>query len=491
MKTVMKINPEHEYETAKGALHVLSTASLHPAEVKSIDSALDNLNTVVNVLIERLSPKKRPKLSPKKDRRRRPRKPREECDRLPSQKFPDLDVEEIEHRHEHAPNCSCCNQQMSESGLFKVSEKLEIIPKSYSITRHKRVIYRCSHCNGSMQNAPAVPSICPASGYGDSVIIDASLSKYCDLIPMERYCAIAAREGLPGIPPNSMIGLTHILAEFLKLVYARIKQEVVGSRIIFADETPHKMLEGDERLNWYLWIFSTSTSCYFAAHDTRSGDVPYKFLEASAAEVLLTDGYSAYKSCLKKLKEQSGRIIEEAHCNAHALRYFKEAAVNWEKECEDILPLYGEIYDLEAECRTVSRDDKTQIRAKMGHQFERLKKLCEGKQSQAVAKSSFEKALNYFLNHHDGLTRCCLDIDIPIDNNSSERTLRSPVVGRKTWYGTHSKRGAKTSAVLFSIVESCKLNAVNPRRYFHWITEQILAKKPPLSPKEYAIYDSG
>jgi len=108
------------------------------------------------------------------------------------------------------------------------------------------------------------------------------------------------------------------------------------------------------------------------------------------------------------------------------------------------------------------------------------------------AESSFLKAINYFLNHFEGLTRCVNDIDIPLDNNFSERLLRSPVVGRKTWYGTHSKKGARTNAILFSVVESCKINYINPRNYFQWVTDRLHAKEKILTPWEYAAsMDSG
>ena len=96
-------------------------------------------------------------------------------------------------------------------------------------------------------------------------------------------------------------------------------------------------------------------------------------------------------------------------------------------------------------------------------------------------------ALNYFLENYDGLTLFLTEPEVPIDNNSQERLLRSHVVGRKTWYGTHSERGAETAAVLFSIVETCKLNKVNPREYFKQLVEDLLAKKPAYTPYDYKI----
>ena len=103
--------------------------------------------------------------------------------------------------------------------------------------------------------------------------IDVSLSKYCDLIPVERYSAIAGRAGLMDLPPQSLIESTHHLADFVKGAYDKSKVEAVKSKVLHADETPHKMLEGAEIKNWYLWGFSTSKVCFFEIHNTRSGDV--------------------------------------------------------------------------------------------------------------------------------------------------------------------------------------------------------------------------
>ena len=87
--------------------------------------------------------------------------------------------------------------------------------------------------------------------------------------------------------------------------------------------------------------------------------------------------------------------------------------------------------------------------------------------------------MGYFLKNYDGLTRFLINSELPIDNNPAERLLRSPVVGRKTWYGTHSKRGAETSAILFSLVGSCKLNQINPREYFKKLAKNIIKANQP------------
>lgn len=479
MKTVVKIDPEKEYSAARNILEDLSKRSDLTSDVSTLGSSVDNLKTVIDVLIERASPKKKSPPAQQKKSKRNPKKKREDFEKKPSERFPDLEIEEKISSLPEAPECPCCSKKMKESGLYKVSEKLEVIPKKYYIVRDKKVIYNCGNCYGSLINSPAAPSISKTSNYGDSVIIDAALTKYCDLIPMERYAAIAARSGVEGLPANSLIGLTHNLAHFLRPIYREIKSELLQSKVVMADETPHKMLEGDTTPNWFLWGFSSPNSCIFEAHPTRSGKVPLKFLSDSQAEYLLTDGYSGYKRSLSDLKDQ-GKNIKEAYCNAHALRYFKEAASTWAIETEPFLEIYGKIYKIEKQRKS------DEPRTSMLPLFEELQLRAKHALESAMPHSGFAKALNYFLNHYDGLIVCVNDMDVPLDNNSSERLLRAPVVGRKIWYGNHSKRGAETSSILFSLVATCHLNNINPRHYFEWIVNQIHNDGQLLTPYKYS-----
>lgn len=100
-------------------------------------------------------------------------------------------------------------------------------------------------------------------------------------------------------------------------------------------------------------------------------------------------------------------------------------------------------------------------------------------------KSSLVKAIDYFIKNFTELTYYLKSNDLPIDNNSQERLMRNPVIGRKTWYGTHSKQGAETNAILFSLVESCKLNKINPRDYFKDIVHAVHEKREVFTPHEY------
>ena len=118
--------------------------------------------------------------------------------------------------------------------------------------------------------------------------------------------------------------------------------------------------------------------------------------------------------------------------------------------------------------------------------FERMKEKAEELSQSYSTKSSIQKALNYFLNNYKGLTKPLEDAEIPMDNNHQEGLMRSPAVGRKTWYGTHSEKGALAYQILFSIFESCKMNSVNPEDFLHYAVKLHHANGPPLTPWEFA-----
>jgi len=402
---------------------------------------------------------------------------------LPSERYPNVEVMEKLVELDKAPQCACCSKDMKDSGLTEDSEYLTVIPRRFYVVRQKRVIYRCSGCQEGLVTTPVIPRIKSGSSYSDEMVVDVALSKYCDLIPVERYVQMAARSGVTGLPANSLIQCTHNLADFLDPVYKKIKDEVMSSKVLHADETPHRMLEGDEKSNWYFWGFSTDRGSYFEAHDTRSGSVATNIIKDSKCEFLVSDVFSGYSKAVTdsnvyRLEKTLPEIIN-VYCNAHARRKFVESEVSFARESKLFIWCYQKIYRLEKLKDFKTRRQWQQLYFRVMERFGL--KIMNGYSS----KSSLVKGINYFLNNFEALTLFLKFEDIPIDNNSQERLMRSPVIGRKTWYGTHSKRGAETNAVMFSLVESCKLNKVNPREYFKDIVHAIHEKRDVFTPNEY------
>lgn len=410
---------------------------------------------------------------------------------LPSERYPNIPLIESEIELDEVPECKCCCGKMEDSGMWETSESLTVIPKKYQIIKLKRKKYRCRHCHGDIKVTPAPARILPGSSYSDEMILDVSLSKYCDLIPIDRYAAMASRESLVDLPPNSLINLTHQLAFYVLGAYLRSKQEVKASTITKADETPQRMLEGNGgKKSWYLWGFSTATSCYFDIRDTRSGDVASEFLKDSNCLYLMTDRFSGYQKAITDSNEyrrehQLPEIIG-IYCNAHARRYFLRAEENFPKEALFFIRMYRRIYHLERMMKETSWENKVRLRKwMMIYGFSLMENRIIKTKNSYSKHSSLGKAMRYFYNNYKELTLFTSDPNLPIDNNSQEALLRSPVVGRKTWYGTHSKQGAETAAILFTLVEGCKLNKVNPREYFMKLISALHRGDGPLTPSEF------
>jgi transposase len=409
---------------------------------------------------------------------------------LPSERYPNAPLIERHVEFEKPPTCRCCGKAMKDSGMTEDSEFLTVVPAEYLVVRQRRHKYTCAGCYGDVQTAPAPPTIKPGSSYSDEMKVDVALSKYCDLIPVERYAAIAGREGLEDLPPQSLIESTHQVADFVKAAYDQVKAEVLQSRVLHADETPHRMLEGDEKKSWYLWGFSNEKASYLETHDTRSGDVASDFLAHASCRHLVSDVYSGYGKAVREanvLRRDKGLpSISHVYCNAHARRKFKEAEV-FGDEARFFIDAYKELYVLENQIRGRPPDRVLAGRRPMAPIFESLRERAIARLPAVPSKSALGKAYGYFLENYEGLTAFLTDPELPIDNNAQERLLRNPVIGRKTWYGTHSRRGAKTAAILFSLVESCKLNGVNPREYFKCLVADLHRNKDPYSPHQFKV----
>lgn len=422
--------------------------------------------------------------SPKKDLKDKSKKKEaKKRVRLPSERYKNLDIVEKDVEFDELPGCPSCSEQMQDSGLLETCEYLTYIPRRYYIVKEKRHKYRCKCCQGALVTAPAIPRIIPGGTYSDEMIIDVGLSKFLDLIPIERYVQMASREGVVALPANSLINTTHKLADCIEASYKIIKEEVFESDVIHADETPHRMLEGDKKSNWYTWGFSTDSASYFEIRDTRSGQVASDLLTNSKCKYLMSDQFSGYAKAVREANEERESDIIELGCNAHARRKFKESEVNFE-ESNFFIELYKRIYRLE------SIDWKVKLTKEEKRSWQKLYMQTMEREALRLRNSyskhsSIGKAVNYFLNNFENLVGFTREPKLPLDNNSQERQLRSPVIGRKTWYGTHSKRGAKTTAIMFTIVQSCKLNNINPRQYLTDLVRALHQGRPAYSPKQY------
>jgi hypothetical protein len=221
--------------------------------------------------------------------------------------------------------------------------------------------------------------------------------------------------------------------------------------------------------------------------------VASEILIGSLCEVLVSDVYTGYNKAVRvanaaRSKEKKP-LIRSAYCNAHARRYFFKFWKLHQSNEDAIFYLdhYQEIYKINDETKGKSPPEVLLLREQMRPLFQAMKDRANKDINKYPSSHQLTKAMRYFLDYYDSLLLFLKDAEVPIDNNSQESLLRNPVVGRKTWYGTHSKLGASTAAILFSLVETCKMNGVNPREYFPYMVNSLHQGQEPLLPYEYKL----
>jgi hypothetical protein len=293
------------------------------------------------------------------------------------------------------------------------------------------------------------------------------------------------------------------MAFVLVSLYRAIKQEIMNSKVVFADETIHRQLEdNDGNWRWYLWGFSNQNSIYFEIHDTRSGDVSIEFLMKSLALFLVSDAYTGYSRTIREVNErrtlqgQGIQLLQSALCNDHGRRYFFYAQdVPLAKQALDI---YDEIYGIERKVQTLLKNPEHQesensekalkLRQTADPLFNQIHDISCEILMESQEKSLEAKAAKYFINHADGLTLFLRDIDLPISNAPAERGIRDSVLLRKTALGNHSKAGAEEAAIQLSVMGSCKMLGVNPTEFLEFTRIKYLAKEQLLTPYQYKLH---
>lgn len=229
------LSKEEVIELAKGYADVIRQmqAAIDETNKKILSFELNHflLNEIVLNITNKLFGKSSEKSDKKSTSVKNKKEPRKRV-LLPSERYPNLDIIEKRVELDRAPVCLCCNKEMKDSGLTETSEYLTVIPRRHYVVRQERVKYRCSTCQDNLITASAIPRIKPGSSYSDEMVVDVALSKYCDLIPVERYVQMAERGGVKGLPANTLIEGTHNLAEFLVPVVQKIKLEVMSSKVL-------------------------------------------------------------------------------------------------------------------------------------------------------------------------------------------------------------------------------------------------------------------
>ena len=382
----------------------------------------------------------------------------------------------IEHElPESQRACPDCGEQRVIIG-WQASEQVEYEPPKLYVIEHARAKYACRVCEEQVVIAekPAQPIEKGLAAPG--LLAAVAVGKYGDHLPLYRMEEILARSGLE-ISRSTQADWMRRLADLTSPVVERMANLVRQSRIIWTDDTTIPVLDPnrDRTKTGRIWVYIGDLKHRYAVFDytpDRLGQRPREFL-GDFSGYLQADAYSGYDQLC-----DHGDVTEVA-CWAHARRKFFDARDSARVGANQALKLIGKLYEVERQVARLDNEARLRIRqAKSLPQLSEIKRWLDKQADKILPKSPLGRAIGYAPNQWTALCRYTEDAELSIDNNLSERTLRCVAVGRKNWMFAGSDRGGRTTAVLMSLIASCKLLEVDPYRYLRDLFTRLPSAPP-------------
>lgn len=395
-------------------------------------------------------------------------------------------VEEILDLPEDQKCCSDCGLPYRDLGTTENSEIIEVEVKAYvrKIRRKKYSGCGCPDKKGLITPPPA-PRVLKRSNLGVSVWVEILLDKYLNAQSTHRLLNDWAHLGYP-LSQGTVTGGLQRLTPLFEPVVEALKEKQLSERLFHGDETGWKVFESIEdkaNYRWYLWVIQSPSVVYYQMAPGRDAGVPLQhFIELERGQhivFLMCDRYSAYKKLARLMP-----MILLAFCWAHVRRDFLDAARSW-PDLKDWMFEWVEtiatLYHLNGQ-RLIEWDQDQPLSQQssiftshhhaLKNQLSQMKDRAEACLQQPDLHETQRAVLTSLMNHWDGLTLFAKHPQIPLDNNQAERSLRSPVSGRKRYYGSGAVWAAQLAAMMFTVLQTLLLWGINPR---HWLHDYLMA----------------
>lgn len=397
--------------------------------------------------------------------------------------FENLPVETIEHQLPEAERiCKCCGGGLHVMST-EVRQELKVIPAEVRVVKHVRHVYSCRRCEREAISTPIVTApmpkpAAPGSLASPSILAFVMSQKYQYAMPLYRQEQQFAQLGVPLTRQTLANWMLQAANTWLEPLYDRMHTHLRARSILHADETTVQVLREPDRKaesQSYLWLYRTGRDgppiILYDCQETRSGEHPGNFL-AGFSGYLHVDGYPGYNKVAG---------VTLVGCWAHARRKFDEAlkALPPDKRTTAVTTREGldycnQLFAIEREIKDVSPEERLRVRTERSRPVvEAFSAWLHEKEHQVLAKSKLGEAVTYCLNQWEKLVRFLEDGRLELDNNRSERSIKPLVIGRKNWLFSNTPRGARASAVIYSIVETAKENGINPYPYLTWLFEEL------------------
>ena len=360
-----------------------------------------------------------------------------------------------------------------------ISRKYHFVPAKAEVEEHHIGVY-ASKTDEHMVKADHPKTLLHGSLVSPSLGAAIINGKYVNAVPLYRLEQEFQRYGLQITRQNMANWCIRLAEEYLSILYDYLHKELYFYHVIQADETP-VLVNHDGRKagskSW-MWVYRSGhlyqkrQIVLYEYQQTRNASHPREFLKGYDG-ICVTDGYQVYHTLEKELEE-----LTIAGCWVHCRRRFDEAlkliSKSYQKESNAFLLMkqIQAIYREEGKLKDLSSDERLKQRQAV------IKPLVDAffaylKTINVSKKDKFGDAVGYALNQEKYLRVFLTDGDVPIDNNASERAIRGFCIGKKNWQMIDTIHGAKSSAIIYSIVETAKANNLKPFDYVQHLLEEI------------------
>ena len=368
--------------------------------------------------------------------------------------------------------CPACHEEKQRIGSEE-TEKLEYVPASFYVKKYVRYKYACKECESHISIGQLPPMAIDKGIPGEGLLSHIITSKYCDHNPLNRLEGILKRHGVD-INVSTMCDWVGKSADLLAPLVKRMHEKILQSPKINTDDTPIPVKSKKRRgstYKGYLWVYvDDKHNVVFDFTPTRSREGPLKFLGIAYSGYVQADAYSGYDEFFRKSD------ATEVGCNSHARRKFDYSLDTDPVRAARMLVLWGRLYDIERKAKDENYSSEQLLEARQKEAkpiLAEIKTVLNEYKDQVLPKSPIGKAVTYSLNQWEALNRYVDDPMLEIDNNLSERILRMVVIGRKNYMFAGSEAGAWRAAIIYSLVASCKLNKIDPFRYFRDVLRRV------------------
>ena len=365
--------------------------------------------------------------------------------------------------------CPCCRGQLHRIGE-DVSERLDILPARFRVLVTRRPKYACRACEEVVVQAPAPTRLIEGGIPTEATVAHVLVSKYADHLPLYRQAQIYSRQAID-LDRSTLADWVGRAAFHLRPVHERLLARILASTKIFADETTAPVLDpGRGRTKTgQLWAYARDDRpwggsdppavAYVYAPDRRA-ERPKAHLTGFNG-VLQVDGYAGYRALAEK------NDVQLAFCWAHVRRKFYElAAAGPAPIASEALQRIAALYEVEKDIRGRGADERRAVRQEKARPLiDAFEPWLRDKLTLISQKTKLAEAIRYALSRWPGLTRFIDDGRIEVDSNIVERAIRPLALSRKNALFAGSDGGGEAWATIASLIETCKLNHVDPQAY--------------------------